>query len=80
MNLFVLMFHVPVNNFSVMSGRFPVFLGWTSTKQRIKWLAQGQNTVPDMSLKLMIIWLRAIFMKYEMLINIFYPSRAVVHI
>ena len=30
--------YVPVNNFSVMSGR--VFLSWTCTKQRIKWLAQ----------------------------------------
>ena len=29
------MFNVPVNNFSVMSGWFPVFLGWTSTKQQI---------------------------------------------
>ena len=38
--IFVLMLYVIVNNFSVMSGRFPVFLGWTSTKQRIKGLAQ----------------------------------------
>ena len=34
---------VPVNNFSVMSGQ--VFLGWTSTRQRIKCLAHGRNTV-----------------------------------
>ena len=26
-------------------GGFPVFLGWTSTKQQIKCLAQGHNTV-----------------------------------
>ena len=31
--------YIPVNNYLVMSG--PVFLGWTSTKQRIKCLAQG---------------------------------------
>ena len=35
-------------NFSVMSGR--VFLGWTSTKQRITCLAQGHNTVPPVRL------------------------------
>ena len=29
-----------------LSGQFPVFLCWTSTKQRIKCLAQGHNTVP----------------------------------
>ena len=40
--LFIL--YVPVNNFSAMSGW--VFLGWTSTKQRIKCLAHGHNTVP----------------------------------
>ena len=33
---FVLMLYVPVNKFSVMLGCFPVFLGRTSTKQRIK--------------------------------------------
>ena len=37
--------YVPVNNFSAMSGRG--FLGWTSTKQRIKGLAQGYNAVPQ---------------------------------
>ena len=42
-----------VNNFSVISGCFPVFLVWTSiTKQRIKCLAQGNNTVPSVSLEL----------------------------
>ena len=40
--LFDWILYVPVNNFSVMSG--PVFLGWTSTKQRIKFLAQGHNS------------------------------------
>ena len=43
LNFFVLILYVPVNNFSVMSGR--VFLGWTSTKQRIKCPAQGHNTI-----------------------------------
>ena len=41
--LFVLILYIPVNNFSVMSGR--VFLGGTSTKQWIKCLAQGHNIV-----------------------------------
>ena len=46
--LFVLSFDdlFPVNNFSVMSGL--VFLGWTSTKQRIKCRAQGHNTVTQL--------------------------------
>ena len=35
--------YVPVNIFSVTSGL--VFLGLTSTKHRIKCLAQGQNVV-----------------------------------
>ena len=38
----------PVNNFAVMSGW--VFLGWTSTKQWLMWLAQGHNS-------LMLVWL-----------------------
>ena len=42
--LFVLILYVPVNNFLVMLGW--VFLGWTSTKQRIKCLDQGHNAVP----------------------------------
>ena len=55
--LFVLMLYVPVNNFSVMLGPFPVFLGWTSTKQRIKCLAQWHNTVPpDKSVSQKIIF------------------------
>ena len=41
--LFVLIFNVTVNTYSVMS-RW-VFLGLTSTKQRIKCLAQGHNSV-----------------------------------
>ena len=39
------MFYVPVNNFSFISERFPVFLGKTSTKQRIKCFARGHSTV-----------------------------------
>ena len=41
------------NNFSIMSGRFQVFLRRTSTEQRIKILAQGHNTVnlPALSLE-----------------------------
>ena len=38
--LFVLMLYIPVNNLSVILGHFLVFLGWTSTKQCIKWFAQ----------------------------------------
>ena len=37
-----------------MQGRVPVFLGCTSTKQRIKCLAQGHNTVPPISLELIV--------------------------
>ena len=33
----------PSQLFSVMSGRFPVFLGWSCTKQRIKGLAQRHS-------------------------------------
>ena len=33
--LFVLELYVHVNKFSVMSGRFPLFIGWTSSK---KWI------------------------------------------
>ena len=42
--LFMLILDVPVNSFSVMSGQ--VYLCCTSTKQRIKCLAQRHNTVP----------------------------------
>ena len=41
--MFDFILYVPVNNSSVMSGR--VFLGGTSTKQRLLCLAQGHNTV-----------------------------------
>ena len=41
--LFFLILYVPVSNFSIISGW--VFLGLTSTKQRIKCLAQGHDTV-----------------------------------
>ena len=56
MVLFALMLYVPVNNFSVMSGLFSVFLGWTSTKQQTKSLAQEYNTVTLVSLELATIW------------------------
>ena len=49
---FVLMLYIPVNNFSVMLGQVSVFPGCTSTKQRIKCLAQGQNTVTTPALGL----------------------------
>ena len=39
---FGLILYVPVNNFAVMLGQ--IFLGWTSTKQWIKCLAQGHST------------------------------------
>ena len=41
---FVLMFNVPVNNFSVVSRQF------SGLKQWIKCLAQGHNTVIQVSL------------------------------
>ena len=49
MFLFVLILYIPVNNFSVMSGW--VFLGLTSTKQRIKCLAQGHSALPRVMLE-----------------------------
>ena len=39
------MLYFIVNNFSVISGPFPDFLGGTSTKPRLKCLAQGHKTV-----------------------------------
>ena len=49
----VLMLYVPkATIFSVVSGRSPVFLGWTSTTLRMKGLAQGHNTVSPVSLEL----------------------------
>ena len=47
--LFVLIFYVPVNKFSVMWVQ--VFLGGASTKQGITFLTQGHNTVPDVRLE-----------------------------
>ena len=44
-NFLVLLINVPVNNFSIILGWFPIFLRWTSTKQRIKYLPQGHNTM-----------------------------------
>ena len=56
--ILVLMAWATSNHSSVMLGRFPVFQGWTSTKQQIKYLAQGHNTVtpPKVSLKLATLW------------------------
>ena len=44
--LFDLILYIPVNIISVMSGQ--VFMGRTSTKQRIKCLAQGHAVPPGM--------------------------------
>ena len=46
--------NVPVNIFSVMSGL--LFVCWTSTKQRIKCLAQGRNQVPPVRLEPLTPW------------------------
>ena len=43
--LFVLMFNVPVNSFSVMSGRSHRFLGFNKYTTQLMCLAQGHNTV-----------------------------------
>ena len=50
------MLSVPVNNISVMLRQFLVFPGWTSTKQQIKCLAQGLDTMTTVSLQLAILW------------------------
>ena len=42
--MFVFMLYVPVNNFSVLSGRFLAFLVWTSAK-----LIPIQSSAPDVS-------------------------------
>ena len=42
----------PNQKFLVKFGRFPVFLGWTITKQRIRCLAHGHTTVTLVSLEL----------------------------
>ena len=44
-----LILYVSANIYSVISGR--VFLGCTSTKQRIKCLTQGHKAVPPMRLE-----------------------------
>ena len=44
LDFFVFILYTPVNNFSVMLGW--VFLGLTSTKQRIECLAQEHKAVP----------------------------------
>ena len=44
-----LILYFPVNNFSVMLKQ--LFLGWASTKHRIKCLAQEHNAVPPVRLK-----------------------------
>ena len=41
MKLFVLMLYIPINNFSGMTGQFTVFMGWTSTKQKINILLKN---------------------------------------
>ena len=46
---------ISVNNFSIISEQFPVFLDWTSNKKQIKCLAQGHNPVTQASLKHFII-------------------------
>ena len=44
----VLMLYIPVNTFSIMSGHFPVSLGWTGTKQRVlKRLSRTQHSASD---------------------------------
>ena len=43
--LVALMLYLPVNNFSVISGRFPDFLGGTSTKHKMKCLTQAHKNV-----------------------------------
>ena len=50
--LFALMLYIQVNNFSIISGQFPVFLGWTGTKQQTKCLVQGHNTMTPVCLEL----------------------------
>ena len=41
----------PSQQFFVLSGRFSVFLGWTSTKQQTRCLAQGHSTAILVSLE-----------------------------
>ena len=48
-NMCVSMLYIPVNNFLVISGWFPVFLGWGES-------VQGNNTVTPLSLELTTLW------------------------
>ena len=52
MSLFALVLYIPVKKNSIMSGGFPVFLGWTSSKLLIKFLAQGHSTVTPLGVSL----------------------------
>ena len=54
--LFDLILYVTVNTFSVMSGW--VFLGWTSTRQKIKCPSQRHNAEPPVRLKPATHWYR----------------------
>ena len=45
----------PNQQYFVMLGQFPVFLGCTITKQQVKCYAQGHNTVTLVSLELATI-------------------------
>ena len=48
-SLFELMLYISVNNFSIMLGCFPGLKQYKAVK--IKCLAQGHNTMPQVSLK-----------------------------
>ena len=71
---FVSMFYVPQKKLSVMSGRLPVFLGWTSTKQRIKYHAQGHNKVPPKSLDLVSFQSQFYHSTTKLFINLLYQG------
>ena len=62
-----LILYMPVNNFSVMSGR--VFLGLASTKQSIKFLAQEYNAVPPVRQDLQTVgWYFSFLLKLKLII------------
>ena len=50
--------YIYVNCVSVISRQFSIFPGWTSVKQRIKSLAQGQNTMTPLAMSLELTTLR----------------------
>ena len=52
--LFVLILYYP---FTLFKPCLIIFLGWSSTKQRIKCPAQGHKTVPPMRLELATLWI-----------------------